>query len=42
MKLARLAEAVGMDAGAWGEEAVTGFATVPWKAPNTVPGATLR
>ena len=36
MKLARLAEAVGMDAGAWGEEAV------PWNAPNTLPGATLR
>ena len=40
MKLARLAEAVGMDAGAWGEEAVTGFAIDHRKvAPGTVVGA---
>ena len=40
MKLARLAEAVGMDAGAWGEEAVTGFAIDHRKvAPGTVFGA---
>ena len=37
MKLARLAEAVGMDAGARGEETVTGFAIDHRKvAPGTV------
>jgi UDP-N-acetylmuramoyl-L-alanyl-D-glutamate--2,6-diaminopimelate ligase len=40
MKLARLAEAVGMDAGAFGEESVTGFAIDHRKvAPGTVFGA---
>ena len=40
MKLARLAEAVGMDAGAQGEETVTGFAIDHRKvAPGTVFGA---
>jgi len=40
MKLARLAEAVGMDAGAYGEEPVTGFAIDHRKvAPGTVFGA---
>jgi UDP-N-acetylmuramoyl-L-alanyl-D-glutamate--2,6-diaminopimelate ligase len=40
MKLARLTEAVGMDAGAWGEETVTGFAIDHRKvAPGTVFGA---
>jgi UDP-N-acetylmuramoyl-L-alanyl-D-glutamate--2,6-diaminopimelate ligase len=40
MKLARLAEAAGMDAGAWGEEPVTGFAIDHRKvAPGTVFGA---
>lgn len=40
MKLARLAEGAGMDAGAWGEEAVTGFAIDHRKvAPGTVFGA---
>ena len=40
MKLARLAEAVGLDAGAWGEEPVTGFAIDHRKvAPGTVFGA---
>ena len=40
MKLARLAEAVGMDAGACGDETVTGFAIDHRKvAPGTVFGA---
>ncbi len=40
MKLARLAEAIGMDAGAFGEEPVTGFAIDHRKvAPGTVFGA---
>ena len=40
MKLARLAEAVGIDAGAFGEETVTGFAIDHRKvAPGTVFGA---
>jgi UDP-N-acetylmuramoyl-L-alanyl-D-glutamate--2,6-diaminopimelate ligase len=40
MKLARLVEAVGMDAGAYGEETVTGFAIDHRKvAPGTVFGA---
>ena len=40
MKLARLAEAVDMDAGIWGEEPVTGFAIDHRKvAPGTVFGA---
>ena len=40
MKLARLAEAVGMDAGAYGDETVTGFAIDHRKvAPGTVFGA---
>jgi UDP-N-acetylmuramoyl-L-alanyl-D-glutamate--2,6-diaminopimelate ligase len=40
MKLARLAEAAGMDAGPWGEETVTGFAIDHRKvAPGTVFGA---
>lgn len=40
MKLARLAETAGMDAGAWGDETVTGFAIDHRKvAPGTVFGA---
>jgi UDP-N-acetylmuramoyl-L-alanyl-D-glutamate--2,6-diaminopimelate ligase len=40
MKLARLAEAAGMDAGSYGEESVTGFAIDHRKiAPGTVFGA---
>jgi UDP-N-acetylmuramoyl-L-alanyl-D-glutamate--2,6-diaminopimelate ligase len=40
MKLARLTEAAGMDAGAWGQETVTGFAIDHRKvAPGTVFGA---